>query len=182
MLIRDCRVEPCEIKRRRRAAPAWWRAAMTVASGERAAQSAHRAQRCRLMRSRELTRDWRPSRLAGRTAAYQHGFLTPHYDQRRRSCNSFTLRRSYESQPRRRLRLPATTAPVMAAWCSRKGKDGTADDLAEAAWEVTPAHSVSGDHERGAAAGEPHLESASQPCTGRTPGKPYPQVRSTSLR
>ena len=30
-----------------------------------------------------------------------------------------------------------------------QGKDGTADDLAEKAWEMTPAHSVSGHHEVG---------------------------------
>jgi hypothetical protein len=38
-------------------------------SGDRAAQSGHRARPGRLMRSRELTRGWRPSRLAGRTGA-----------------------------------------------------------------------------------------------------------------
>jgi hypothetical protein len=43
-----------------------------------------------------------------------------------------------------------------------QGKDGTADDLAEKAWETTPVLSVSGDHERGAATGERHLESASR--------------------
>jgi hypothetical protein len=43
-----------------------------------------------------------------------------------------------------------------------QGKDGTADDLAEKAWEMTPARSVNGDHGRGAAAGERHPESASR--------------------
>jgi hypothetical protein len=38
-------------------------------SGDRAAQSGQRARPGRLMRSRELTRGWRPSRLAGRTGA-----------------------------------------------------------------------------------------------------------------
>ena len=43
---------------------------MTVSSGDRAAQSGHRARRWgRLMRKRELARGWRPSPLAGRTVA-----------------------------------------------------------------------------------------------------------------
>ena len=159
MLIRDCRVEPCSIKRRRCAAPAWWRAAMTVASGDlgcsistsSAAMPTYAVTRAHPGLA-TLPASWahrrRPARVLNRALTTSVG----------RSCNSFTLRRWYESQPRRRLRLPATTDGLV----KPQGKDGTADDLAETAWEMTPAHSVSGHHERGAAAGERHLESASR--------------------
>jgi hypothetical protein len=49
--------------------PAWWRAAMTVTPGTGLlSQDSERGQGW-LMRSRELTRGWRPSRLVRRTAA-----------------------------------------------------------------------------------------------------------------
>jgi hypothetical protein len=50
-------------------APAWWRVAMTVTPGTGLLSQGIERGEGRLMRSRELTRGWRPSRLAGRTAA-----------------------------------------------------------------------------------------------------------------
>src|SRR6266568_4793431 len=47
--------------------PSRWAGAMTVSSGDRAAQSGHRALQGRLMRICELARGWRPSPLAGLT-------------------------------------------------------------------------------------------------------------------